>query len=64
MDVIIIRVIAPLLRGLEPGEYAIDDPRLKGRGIHWATEGLVEVVTSELVQEDKKPAPKKKAASS
>lgn len=61
---IIIRVTAPLLRGLELGEYPIDDPRLKGRGLHWVTEGLVEVASGGEEQTETPPAKSKKAAKS
>ncbi len=58
----IIRVVAPLLRGLPAGEYDVDDPRLKGRGHHWVQAGMVDVVGGDTPTEEPEPesAPKRR----
>ena len=43
----IIRVPDGLLKGLPAGDYDIADPRLKGRGVHWVTQGWVVIASSD-----------------
>lgn len=56
------RVSVPdgLLRGLPGGEYAIDDPRLKGRGHYWASVGLAVVVSGEIEADEPAKKPRKR----
>ena len=54
---VIIRIDRELLQGVPAGEYDIEDPRLKGRGIHWVTQGWAVVVSSDEPQSDTEDKP-------